>query len=286
MVETAFESEWSNALRELSGLIARRRGTELEEEIIDQVMNLLSATDVAAYLKSTKEPNQQHLSTVGGLSNYGHSTRCNLGSTPSQPPLSPAQKRRRHFSFELGDDQLEPMESEVNSSGHGTLEGKSAGAWMTPLVREESIAARPQSTVSIRSSQTLSGELHRVSKIPSPVDTLGRARQEDSGSKGQPVPVGRTGRRQDSHSSVQTMFREPSQTGGRAGWVHGSSSVHQVRAVKLAEVGAAETGEAWHSEDCAALAMEVVGGAEGRQNPGGHASTTSSALSSTAGWKV
>jgi hypothetical protein len=81
----------------------------------------------------------------------------------------------------------------------------------TPLLMH---AGRPAlDTRSIRStssSQTLGADLGKPSKIPSPVQTLGRSRREASASSIQSISVRPQDSRRGSRSSVVTVFRENS----------------------------------------------------------------------------
>ena len=126
----------------------------------------------------------------------------------SQPHLSTTQKHRRQFSFEPGADQLEALAEEFGALDGETNESGSDDSDTPLLMRAERPALDTQSIRSTSSSQNLGADLAKPSKIPSPVQTMGRSRREDSASSLQSVYARPQDSRRESRSSVITAFRE------------------------------------------------------------------------------
>ncbi|KAF2849300.1 hypothetical protein T440DRAFT_452633 [Plenodomus tracheiphilus IPT5] len=199
------------ALRELGGLVAERRGIEADI-FVDGLMALLSNINkVQSCRQSPDETHQSPLSTsrrkpqflsrdAGGLA---LTRRRTLRRFQSQPQLSIHHQLRRHFSFDLGDDQLHELE-EFDTYAHSPAGSSSSALDMSQSPQQDSIMLRTHSAISTPSSQTLSAESQRPSKIPSPVGTLGRTRREDSTSSLQTVIARPADGRRDSNSSIRT----------------------------------------------------------------------------------
>ncbi|RII10946.1 hypothetical protein CUC08_Gglean006947 [Alternaria sp. MG1] len=214
-MEPATECEALVALRELGTLVARRRGLEISS-FNHSLMMLFSQTRPAERIVEGIEerdarPSRQGMGSNSGKPQYADTSlapRHNLRKFQSQPHLSTTQKHRRQFSFEPGADQLEALAEEFGALDGETNESGSDDSDTPLLMRAERPALDTQSIRSTSSSQNLGADLAKPSKIPSPVQTMGRSRREDSASSLQSVYARPQDSRRESRSSVITAFRE------------------------------------------------------------------------------
>lgn len=214
-MEPATECEALVALRELGTLVARRRGLDLRS-FNHSLMMLFSQTRPAERIVEGIEerdarPSRQGMGSNSGKPQYADTSlapRHNLRKFQSQPHLSTTQKHRRQFSFEPGADQLEALAEEFGALDGETNESGSDDSDTPLLMRAERPALDTQSIRSTSSSQNLGADLAKPSKIPSPVQTMGRSRREDSASSLQSVYARPQDSRRESRSSVITAFRE------------------------------------------------------------------------------
>jgi hypothetical protein len=130
----------------------------------------------------------------------------------SQPHLN-SEKRRRHFSFEPGEDQLQALKEQFASEI--TVRSRHELTKPAPVVpqradRESPEAASPH-------------EIQNLSKIPTPVQPFGSLRRETSVSS-----LGNDGRH-NSQSSILTAFRENQSGTLRPGTSSRSSSFNNAR---------------------------------------------------------
>ncbi|CAE7175839.1 hypothetical protein HRS9139_03455 [Pyrenophora teres f. teres] len=210
-MDPSIECDALVALRELGTLIARRRGLDATTFLYGLAMLLSHARAEEAIVEPdyeketclaqkenvvpTKAQGEQVMTTAT------HSVR----KYQSQPQLSSQQSHRRQFSFEPGADQLHALAEEARMCDfdrHGSDSDDSAAPL---LVRAARPALDSQSIMS-----NLSAEFSKPSKIPSPVQTVGRMRREGSGSSLQSIYSRPQESRRGSRSSVLTAFRENS----------------------------------------------------------------------------
>ncbi|KAL1799957.1 hypothetical protein ACET3X_000299 [Alternaria dauci] len=188
-MEPATECEALVALRELGTLVARRRGLDTNSFNHDLMMLFLQNRPVERTTEGVEEqdvrPSQQGKGSKieqQQCPDPSLAPRHNLRRFQSQPQLNTPQKHRRQFSFEPGADQLEALTEEFGALDSETNESESDDSDTPLLMRAERPALDSQSIRSTSSSQTLGGDFAKPSKIPSPVQTMGRSRQEGSAS--------------------------------------------------------------------------------------------------------
>lgn len=167
------------ALRQLGGLIARRRGIEIDTFVDGLVALLSTVKKTQTCPRSSGEQGIQACSPALGKPDTStgnplgqHSIqRHKLRRFQSQPQLGIGRQRRRHFSFD-------------------SFSGEVSSEWEeSPSLQHGRIAQKP-------------------SKIPSPVGTLGRTRREESTSSLQTIFAKPADGRRDSDSSMRTGFKE------------------------------------------------------------------------------
>ncbi|KAI4955577.1 hypothetical protein J4E91_001438 [Alternaria rosae] len=216
-MEPATECEAIVALRALGTLVARRRGLDVSS-FNHGLMMLFWQTTPAEKLTGRVEDNdtrnpRQEVSSDNGTYEYfdqGLAPRNVLRKFQSQPQLNTTQKHHRQFSFEPGADQLEALTEECRALDGEANESGSDDSDTPLLMRTGHPALDTRSIRSTSSSQVLGADLGKASKIPSPVQTLGRSRRADSASSIQSVYAGPQDIRRGSSSSVVTAFRENS----------------------------------------------------------------------------
>ncbi|KAG9192657.1 hypothetical protein G6011_11391 [Alternaria panax] len=248
-MEPATECEALVALRELGTLVARRRGLEVNS-FNHGLMMLFSQTRLAEKMVERIEVDAQS-SRRGKSSSTGKQTYSDQGLAPqhtlrrfqSQPQLSTPQKHRRQFSFEPGADQLEALTEEFGALDGETNESGSDDSDIPLMMRAQRPALDTQSIRSNSSSQTLGADLGKPSKIPSPVQTLGRSRREDSASSFQSVSARPQDSRRDSRSSIITAFRENPGGNIRPELQSRHSSINNLRASDSILASRDQTGE-------------------------------------------
>ncbi|CAN9101487.1 unnamed protein product [Alternaria alternata] len=236
-MEPATECEALVALRELGTLVARRRGLEISS-FNHSLMMLFSQTRpseriVEGIEERDARPSRQGMGSNSGKPQYPDTSlapRHNLRKFQSQPHLSTPQKHRRQFSFEPGADQLEALAEEFGALDGETNESGSDDSDTPLLMRAERPALDTQSIRSTSSSQNLGADLAKPSKIPSPVQTMGRSRREDSASSLQSVYARPQDSRRESRSSVITAFREHPSGNVRSELQSRHSSINDLRA--------------------------------------------------------
>jgi hypothetical protein len=219
IVDIGVECEAFVALRDLATLVARRRGMNVEG-FVSQLMRLFSPRndnerDMMEVGWGINELDGE-LQTPGGLlSNTGpESSQRRLRRFRSEPQLAADKNRRRHFSFEPGDDRLGVLNDQLTEFERNRPKSP-AGSQSTKSSEDQHELLERMSGCSLSRSQTLSADAPKPSKIPSPLHqpTLGRPRRENSSSSLRTVSGRdryRLDDRRDSRSSVLTAFRQNS----------------------------------------------------------------------------
>jgi len=235
-MEPATECEALVALRALGTFVATRRGLEVNS-FNHGLMMLFSQTRSAEKLMAhveendTQTPRQKTSSDNGTYEYFDQSLapRNTLREFQSQPQLDTNQKHRRQFSFEPGADQLEALTEELKTLDGEANESGSDDSDTPLLMRTGRPALDTRSIRSTSSSQTLGADLGKQSKIPSPVQSLGRSRRADSASSIQSVYARPQDSRRGSSSSVITAFRENSIGSMRPELQSRNSSINSLR---------------------------------------------------------
>jgi hypothetical protein len=253
MVEPAADLEAFVALQELGSLVARKRGIDTGK-FLTGLMQLYSSMSKNIEHEASSEalgeetnmgsldPAQTHIKTPYDPEHIVRHVR-------SQPLLGSAQRRRRHFSFEPGDDQLAALGRELKAhETQGTSNFKKLDA------------ASGGKTISPSSSLSHNVDIQKPSKIPSPIQRPGleSVRRESSNSSVR-TALHRpdTEERRDSRSSVLTAFRHNSSGSLRPVTQSRSSSVHTSRHGEGHSPGSANSLGVRHSFAAMAAARAV-----------------------------
>lgn len=219
LMESVNECDVFIELRELGKLVALRRGLKTDD-FVDGLMKLFLDTGVEEHNQGSREHSneeRQLQSTPPKDDEVHQKLRVEKGITSnptlrrfqSQPQLSSDQKRRRHFSFEPGDDHLQALEENFILDDANQDISNSSGSDSQTSVSSQIPTRRSQPGESNHSLQPMNLELQKLSKIPSPVQTIGRVRQKNSDSSLQSVFTrSNQDLRRDSRSSILTAFRE------------------------------------------------------------------------------
>ncbi|KAF1946579.1 hypothetical protein EJ02DRAFT_215017 [Clathrospora elynae] len=236
-VDSALECDALVALRELGALVARRRGLKVDS-FLDGLTKLFSnARGAEAPAEDAEDevtqlfPLNENRSTGVFYTEHPSTPRRALRKFQSQPQLNRIQKHRRQFSFEPGADQLQALEEESRMHEAGIRDSSTDVSSTPPSPRVRPRMLESLSAMSTSSSQTLSADFQKPSKIPSPVQTLARMRRENSASSLQSAFARPTDSRRDSRSSILTAFRQNSTETLPPASQSRSSSNHTLRAV-------------------------------------------------------
>lgn len=199
VMESAVDFEAFVALQELGTLVARKKGIDANK-FFTGLTHLYSTllADVE------REPGHEgHCETANASSPESAVYPDVIPSTPeravrhasSRPQLGSSQKRRRHFSFEPGDDQAAALEEKFRAQETAGLSSSDETETMFDQSRMSSL----------RSSSF-------QSKIPSPIlrPGLENVRRERSDSSVRTALRRPDDERYDSRSSVFTAFRQDS----------------------------------------------------------------------------
>ncbi|KAH4221060.1 hypothetical protein HBI17_125340 [Parastagonospora nodorum] len=238
MVEVAVDCDAIIALRELGTLVARRRGLETAE-FIEGLMQLLSQPCVPN--KRTDEEFGVS-DTIPVRDGPGTKNTAIDDTTPqrtlrkfqSQPQLTSEKRRRRHFSFEPGEDQLLALNEEMrenDASRYYDVSMKSSGPQLLSHPHESN--ADPSPEVSIPWQSATQQDSHNASKIPSPVQVYGSVRREESISSLQSATAKSADSRHNSLSSVLTAFRDNHNVNLRPSSSSRSSSFNTQRSAEM-----------------------------------------------------
>jgi hypothetical protein len=207
------ECEAFVALKELGILVARRRGLETSH-FVNGLMTLLTSTDSLQDVIGTTVYDDQGdgLAAVDGSHNQADDV---TPRPPSRKPRSQSypehnQTRRRHFSFEPGDDRMRELEADPKSYDALSQAGSTDSGFSSSSafrLFDDGLETDHDDTTHLLASS--SSEPPKPTMIPSPVQTMGRVRRENSMSSLQSVFVKNIqDDRHNSRISIQTAFRE------------------------------------------------------------------------------
>ena len=127
----------------------------------------------------------------------------------SQPQLNSEKRRRRHFSFEPGEDQLQALNEglrENDASRYHDVPAESSSPELLSHPYESNADISPRG--STMSQSGIQQDSCNASKIPSPVHVYGSVRREGSVSSLQSATAKSADSRHNSLSSVLTAFRD------------------------------------------------------------------------------
>ncbi|KAH7085572.1 hypothetical protein BKA63DRAFT_401670 [Paraphoma chrysanthemicola] len=201
MVEMTVECDAFLALRELGVLVARRRGLDTEG-FVNSLLRLFSEpkVDTITRIGEKAHIHQSQIPGVPDLQNpyiEDETPKRTLRRFQSQPQLTSDQKRRRHFSFDPGEDHLQALKEDFGDE-HSDLSHSKA----PQTVNAESpprYLASPAQTLTPHTSST---------KIPSPVAPHGSLRRQSPLSSLKCSLVTTKDGRHNSPSSIRTAFRD------------------------------------------------------------------------------
>ncbi|KAJ8108188.1 hypothetical protein OPT61_g8345 [Boeremia exigua] len=224
------------ALKELGALVARRKGMD-GANFINTLMALLTSADTAAIIQpiasSTKKQNplveaNEDISADDGMRR----------SPPRKPQPQTChesdQERRRHFSFELGDDQMQEHLADLSSyqSSSPTDSSDSETKSLADLYMSAG-KSRPDNGNTTPLHLSSDADCPKPTMIPSPVQTVGRVRRENSMSSLQSTFIKNSqDSRHNSRTSIQTVFGEASSANASIKSKSRSSSKQNLRVVE------------------------------------------------------
>jgi hypothetical protein len=253
LLDSGVECEAFVALRDLGTLVARRRGIDAENFVDNLMLVFLTADKEDSRQIDPEPPGNEEDTFIVALASSGQdmskwTPNRHLRHVRSQPHLSSEdQRRRRHFSFEPGDDQLRALANDIDIY-------QSREDFQGTVSPELHHVFQSQSETPLSRCQTLSAEIQRPSKIPSPLHSppLGRVRREASVSSLQSVSFRpQLDGRRDSRSSIVTAIRESSGSLGPQ-LVSRSSSINNWRpqsASRNSLINNLRQAEGHHSEE-------------------------------------
>jgi hypothetical protein len=207
------ECEVFVALKELGILVARRKGLEVSR-FVDGLMTLLTCADSCQdIIGPPTYHRQENEVTIADGCNY-----LAEDVTPRPPSRKPRSlsypehdhTRRRHFSFEPGDDQMRELDASLHSyDALSQSDSADSGFSSSSAFRLFNDGLETDDDDTTRLLASTSGELPKPTMIPSLVQTVGRLRRENSISSLQSVFVKNVqDDRHNSRTSIQTAFQE------------------------------------------------------------------------------
>ncbi|OCK82414.1 hypothetical protein K432DRAFT_391254 [Lepidopterella palustris CBS 459.81] len=193
LLDARAQGEDFAAIRDIASLIARRRGMKIES-LLPKLMDLLSSEE---HTHALKPETFEEL----GLNTPNRNYRGRLRNSRSQPQLNSCQTRRRHFSFDPGDDRTLTLLDQAYRADRPSP--------LASYLSSSSGVRTPQSEVSLSQSASVSSDVQKPSKIPSPVHehSMARMRREDSpASLLTTIRQDEPGRRDSSSSSMKSVI--------------------------------------------------------------------------------
>jgi hypothetical protein len=208
------------ALQELGTLVARKKGINTDQ-FVNGLMQLLEMVEHATEDSKVAEPGEDNDSDCN-IKPTENDIGVDQTLTPkhrlrhfgSQPHLGSEPRRRRHFSFEPGDDEIEKLDGARRAPSTNSTDSDSTNQWSEP------------STLQMQ----LSTDLAKPSKIPSPVQRFGFGSIRSQNALSGPQHDDR----RTSTSSVLTAFRQNSTGSLRPALQSRSSSVAAIAAARAA----------------------------------------------------
>lgn len=202
------------ALQELGALVARRRGLHVAS-FVSGLMGLLASTDSTDTTSTAVGSNGGN--TTQSCVAEGH-TQVSANDRTPRLPLRKArsqsypeidQKQQRHFSFDSGDDQMRELAINIRAADRLSQSNSSDSDLSSSAHFELFDDGLPTSDDENPVHLSLEADMPKPSMIPSPVQTSGRVRPENSISSLQSVfSKNSHDVRHNSRTSVQTAFRE------------------------------------------------------------------------------
>lgn len=280
LASDTLEFDAINTLRNLGALIAHRKGLDVAM-FVDGIAGLLNTTAITGTSVGKNARNNNVWEAA--------IERCPDNSADDATPRPRAQshqdhgeKRRRHFSFEPGDDRRESLETDLGSfdslSQAASYESSPVSSFISQLSEENSYESDNDRTMSLPSIGT---DTPKPSMIPSPVQTVGRVRRENSVSSLQSAFIKNVrDDRRSSLTSIQTAFCSTSSANMSALSKRRSGSSHISRTAK-SPVGSKEHQNSF-SKPHSAAALAAARTAEARSGKSSQSNTrASTALSSS-----
>lgn len=204
---TATECDTFVALRVLATAAARMRGVDTNF-VVDNVMAIFTGADCSSIVIEKELPHQ--VAQTGYTSPQGETDvaqRNPMQRLQSQSELGSIYQRSRNFSFEAGQDYLQALGKDLGSTireeRHVSL---SRPRFSTPEGNQDMNLEMPFGEFA--TGETSLPYANKSSKIPSPVQPLGRVRRENSASSSHSIIVRKNEEQRNSRSSVLTAFRD------------------------------------------------------------------------------
>ncbi|OAF99555.1 uncharacterized protein CC84DRAFT_365135 [Paraphaeosphaeria sporulosa] len=235
MVGPAIDLEAFVALKELGSLVARKRGIDTNR-FLTGLMQLFSMGSEHGQYELRhggfdEEINTSSFDAVNNPVEAPTTPEHIVRHVRSQPLLWSAQRSRRHFSFEPGDDQLAALERELKAHG---MDGSSNS--------NEVDAASGGQALPSQNSVSHNADTQKPPRIPSPMQWPGLKtvrRGSSNSSIRTTLQNPDTRERRSSRSSVLTAFRQESNGSSRPVAQSRSSSVNALRHVEAYSSGSA-----------------------------------------------
>lgn len=236
LAEDTMECDALVALKELCSLVACRKGLDVPC-FVNGVMGLIDT----GHAKKSESGASVHTDETG-VHETQEDEKMPINDLTPRPPLRetsswlrqrPDQKRRRHFSFETGDDMERQLEAESSLFGSLPKSQSTGSQWSSALDFPTFAQCSSADHDSGPLLASLGEDLPKPSMIPSPVQTVGRVRRESSMSSLQSVFIKNIqDDRHNSRTSIQTAFREASSASASIKSKSRNSSSHNLQAAE------------------------------------------------------
>lgn len=220
------ERELLIALQELAVLIARRRDIDVEM-FVEDIMALMQAPRKKVTKTSQSPRNLPAVNTSVGTEskNLDDTPRATLRNFQPHPQIKfPLQ--RRHFSFEPGEDDLRALREGMSATKPAVSVTEFPAEHRPYSLRDRYRPVSPTAVPSLPKQMPVL-EFGKHSKIPSPVQPLGRVRsihRESSISSMHSTLTSPTDERRESRSSTFTALRNDSSGDLQSGSTSGKTS--------------------------------------------------------------
>lgn len=226
-IESGAEYDGFFALRELGTLVARRRGLDPNTFIGNLMMLFSDAEEAKSHHESVRSQEPPHETADSKKARDEETTPMRtLRRFQSQPQLSSDTKRRRHFSFEPGEDQLQALKEEATPTTSAVSYAESSPSSSSGSVIFLHTGLTSSSDDLASSEQVPSPDSQGRSKIPTPVLLFGSPRRQTSISSLQSSRTRSNDGRHNSQSSILTAYRDNHNAALRPEASSRSSSYH------------------------------------------------------------